>query len=76
MREEDDEKALTPAHPLPATNAIRSAPLPIKLDGFSVGAVIGFSETLTMVAFTTDTDIDTFKKVRGQAVHLLAWQGT
>lgn len=38
-----------------------SAPLPIKVDGFSMGAVIGFSEQQTLVCFANDADINSFK---------------
>mmetsp|Transcript_20979 Transcript_20979/g.45936 ORF Transcript_20979/g.45936 Transcript_20979/m.45936 type:complete len:242 (+) Transcript_20979:124-849(+) len=38
-----------------------SAPLPIKVDGFSLGAVIGFSAQQTIVCLATDNDIDAFK---------------
>lgn len=42
---------------------LRSAPLPIKVDGFSMGAVIGFSEQQTLVCFATNSDVDSFKAV-------------
>lgn len=39
-----------------------SAPLPIKVDGFSVGAVMGFSEQHTVICLATDADIQAFLK--------------
>lgn len=38
-----------------------SAPLPVKVDGFSLGAVIGFSEQQTLIALANDDDINAFK---------------
>ncbi|GFR42176.1 hypothetical protein Agub_g2916 [Astrephomene gubernaculifera] len=39
-----------------------SAPLPIKVDGFSVGAVMGYSEQHTIISLATDADIQAFLK--------------
>ena len=39
----------------------RSAPLPVRLDGFSVGAVIGFSAQETIVCLANDDDVNAFK---------------
>ncbi|KAG2489849.1 hypothetical protein HYH03_011652 [Edaphochlamys debaryana] len=39
-----------------------SAPLPIKVDGFSVGAVMGYSEQHTVISLATDNDIQAFLK--------------
>jgi len=38
-----------------------SAPLPIKVDGFSVGAVMGFSSQDSIVCLANDDDINAFK---------------
>mmetsp|Transcript_22561 Transcript_22561/g.57316 ORF Transcript_22561/g.57316 Transcript_22561/m.57316 type:complete len:259 (-) Transcript_22561:357-1133(-) len=38
-----------------------SAPLPVKVDGFSVGAVMGFSEQHTVICLATDDEINNFK---------------
>lgn len=38
-----------------------SAPLPVRLDGFSVGAVIGFSAQETIVCLANDDDVNAFK---------------
>ncbi|GFH21225.1 hypothetical protein V8C86DRAFT_2959415 [Haematococcus lacustris] len=38
-----------------------SAPLPVKVDGFSVGAVMGFSEQHTIICLATDEEISNFK---------------
>lgn len=46
----------------------RSAPLPIKVDGFSVGAVMGFSEQHTVITLATDADIQAFTRVRSLTV--------
>lgn len=43
----------------------RSAPLPVKVDGFSVGAVVGFSEQHTVICLSTQEEITSFKQVRG-----------
>lgn len=40
----------------------RSAPLPIKVDGFSVGAVMGYTEQHTVICLATDSDIQAFLK--------------
>lgn len=54
----------------------RSAPLPLKVDGFSMGAVMGYSEQHTLLLMTTDEEVDTFLNVslfacRIQLVQLL-----
>mmetsp|Transcript_21838 Transcript_21838/g.37300 ORF Transcript_21838/g.37300 Transcript_21838/m.37300 type:complete len:265 (-) Transcript_21838:342-1136(-) len=38
-----------------------SAPLPVKVDGFSVGAVVGFSEQHTIICLATEEEINNFK---------------
>eukprot|EP00878_Enallax_costatus_P042921 GHUV01050437.1.p1 GENE.GHUV01050437.1~~GHUV01050437.1.p1 ORF type:complete len:147 (+),score=23.90 GHUV01050437.1:387-827(+) len=40
-----------------------SAPLPLKVDGFSMGAVMGYSEQHTLILLTTDEEIDVFLNV-------------
>ena len=44
-------------------NSFRCAPLPIKVDGFSMGAVMGYSEQHTCMLLTTHEDIEGFYKV-------------
>lgn len=39
-----------------------SAPLPVKVDGFSVGAVMGFSEQHTIICLATEEEITNFKQ--------------
>lgn len=46
-----------------APACFRSAPLPVKVDGFSAGAVIGFSEQHTIICLSTDEEINNFKMV-------------
>lgn len=41
----------------------RSAPLPIKVDGFSMGAVMGYSEQHTLLLMTSDEEVETFLNV-------------
>ena len=41
-----------------------SAPLPIKVDGFSVGAVIGYNTQDSLICLANDDDINSFKAVR------------
>ncbi len=41
----------------------RSAPLPLKVDGFSMGAVMGYSEQHTALLLSSDDDIQGFLKV-------------
>jgi lipid-binding SYLF domain-containing protein len=36
----------------------------VKVDGFSVGAVMGFSEQHTIICLATDEEITNFKQVR------------
>lgn len=49
----------------PAPNPLlRSAPLPLKVDGFSMGAVMGYSEQHTALLLAADEDIQVFLKVR------------
>lgn len=43
----------------------RSAPLPLKVDGFSMGAVMGYSEQHTLLLLTDDTEVETFLNVSG-----------
>jgi len=45
------------------THFDRSAPLPVRVEGFSVGAVIGFSSQDTLVCLANDDDINAFKAV-------------
>ncbi|MEW5302161.1 MAG: hypothetical protein WDW36_004968 [Sanguina aurantia] len=45
---------------LPNTASGWSAPVPIKVDGFSVGAVLGFSDQNTIVCLATDQDLQAF----------------
>lgn len=40
----------------------RSAPLPIKVDGFSLGAVAGFSEQHSVISLGNDNDVGAFLK--------------
>lgn len=47
--------------------ASRSAPLPVKVDGFSVGAVMGFSEQHSIICLATEEEISNFKQVRSGA---------
>jgi lipid-binding SYLF domain-containing protein len=41
----------------------RSAPLPLKVDGFSLGAVMGYSEQKSVVVLGSDEDVDVFLQV-------------
>lgn len=41
----------------------RSAPLPLKVDGFSMGAVVGYSEQHTLLLMTTDEEVEAFLNV-------------
>ncbi|MEW5306314.1 MAG: hypothetical protein WDW36_008785 [Sanguina aurantia] len=45
---------------LPGTTYGWSAPMPIKVDGFSVGAVMGFTQHNTVICLATDKDIQAF----------------
>ncbi|KAG2440240.1 hypothetical protein HXX76_004352 [Chlamydomonas incerta] len=47
---------------LPNSPSGWSAPLPIKVDGFSVGAVMGYNEQHTLISLATDNDIQAFLK--------------
>lgn len=42
----------------------RSAPLPLKVDGFSMGAVVGYSEQKSVVVLGSDDDVAVFLKAR------------
>ncbi len=53
----------------------RSAPLPLKVDGFSMGAVMGFSEQHTLLLLSSAEELAPFLNVR--ALHLVCvcvWQ--
>lgn len=41
----------------------RSAPLPLKVDGFSMGAVMGYSEQKSVVVLGSEEDVAVFLKV-------------
>jgi lipid-binding SYLF domain-containing protein len=41
----------------------RSAPLPLKVDGCSVGAVMGYSEQKTLLLLTNEEEINVFLNV-------------
>ena len=43
----------------------RTAPVPVKVDGFSLGAVMGYSEQHTVVCLANDDDMQAFMKVLG-----------
>jgi hypothetical protein len=45
------------------TPSCRSAPLPLKVDGFSMGAVLGYSEQHTLLLLTTQEEVDAFLNV-------------
>lgn len=47
-----------PTHP-------RSAPLPLKVDGFSMGAVMGYSEQKSVVVLGSEEEAGIFLKVCG-----------
>lgn len=49
----------------------RSAPLPLKVDGFSMGAVMGYSEQHTLLLMTDDAEVETFLNVSIQCGALL-----
>lgn len=56
----------------PHCASCRSAPLPIKVDGFSMGAVMGYSEQHTLLLMTSDEEVETFLNVsRGSCTALL-----
>lgn len=42
--------------------------MPIKVDGFSVGAVMGFTQHNTVICLATDKDIQAFTAVRAQTL--------
>jgi hypothetical protein len=44
----------------------RSAPLPLKVDGFSMGAVMGYSEQHTCMLLCSEEEVQNFCKVRAQ----------
>ncbi len=46
-----------------------SAPLPLKVDGFSMGAVMGYSEQKTVVVLGSDEEVAVFLKVAIVNVH-------
>lgn len=46
----------------------RLAPLPLKVDGFSMGAVMGYCEQHTLLLLTTDEEISSFLNVSKRAV--------
>ena len=56
-------KSLRTQKCIPGLSLCRSAPLPIRVEGFSVGAVIGFSAQDTLVCLANDDDINSFKAV-------------
>jgi hypothetical protein len=55
------------------TPARRSAPLPLKVDGFSMGAVMGYSEQHTLLLMTTEEEVDTFLNVSIAMCSMVLW---
>jgi hypothetical protein len=55
-----------PTHaPIHPPTLARSAPLPLKVDGFSMGAVMGYSEQHTCMLLCNDEEVQNFCKVGG-----------
>jgi lipid-binding SYLF domain-containing protein len=48
---------------------LRSAPLPLKVDGFSMGAVVGYSTQHTLLLLTSEDEVQPFLHVSRRSSH-------